>query len=55
MEKDKEKAEKLKKVVVEKGFDPKKLISYVANQKFQLTEQRRELDLLQKLETRAAG
>src|SRR5436190_5797155 len=41
---------KPKKVVVEKGFDPKKLISFVANPKFQLTEQRRELDLLQKLE-----
>jgi hypothetical protein len=52
MEKDKE---KVKKVVVEKGFDPKKLISYVANQKFQLTEQRRELDLLQKLETARQG
>ena len=45
MEKDKEK-EKPKKVVVEKGFDPKKLISYVNNPKFSLTEQRRELDLL---------
>ncbi len=41
---------KPKKVVVEKNFDPKKLVSYVNNPKFQLTEQRRELDLLQKLE-----
>jgi hypothetical protein len=38
------------KVVIEKSFDPKKLISYVSNTKFSLTEQRRELDLLQKLE-----
>jgi len=48
---DKDKAaEKDKKVIVEKSFDPKKLISYVNNPKFALTEQRRELDLLQKLE-----
>ena len=47
MEGDKDKP---KKVVVEKNFDPKKLISYVANPKFQLAEQRRELDLLSKLE-----
>jgi hypothetical protein len=50
MEKDKDGKEKPKKVVVEKGFDPKKLVSYVNNPKFSLTEQRRELDLLQKLE-----
>lgn len=42
--------EKDKKVVVEKSFDPKKLITFVNNPKFALTEQRRELDLLQKLE-----
>jgi hypothetical protein len=42
--------EKKKKVVVEDAFDPKKLISFVNNPKFQLTEQRRELDLLQKIE-----
>ncbi|WP_321473722.1 DUF1501 domain-containing protein [uncultured Paludibaculum sp.] len=41
---------KMKKVVVEKGFDPKKLVSYVNNPKFELTEQRRELDLVEKLE-----
>lgn len=41
---------KKKKVVVEKGFDPKKLVSFVNNPKFELTEQRREIDLLQKLE-----
>ena len=44
------KDDKDKKVVVEKNFDPKKLISYVNNPKFELTEQRRELDLLQKIE-----
>ncbi|MEP7352558.1 MAG: DUF1501 domain-containing protein [Acidobacteriota bacterium] len=47
----KEGDKKPKKVVVEKNFDPKKLVSYVNNPKFTLTEQRRELDLLQKLET----
>ncbi len=39
-----------KKVEIEKSFDPKKLISYVSNPKFFLPEQRRELDLLAKLE-----
>lgn len=39
-----------KKIVVEKAFDPKKVLGYVNNPKFSLTEQRRELDLLQKLE-----
>lgn len=48
--------EKPKKVVIEKGFDPKKLVSFVNNPKFLLTEQRRELDLLGKLEqTRSGG
>jgi len=42
--------EKPKKVTVERSFDPKKLIAYVNNPKFTLTEQRRELDLLHKLE-----
>ena len=42
--------EDTKKVVVEKNFDPKKLISYVNNPKFSLVEQRRELDLIEKLE-----
>lgn len=41
---------KPKKVVIEKNFDPKKLVSFVANPKFHLTEQRREMELLQKLE-----
>jgi hypothetical protein len=49
-EKDKDGKEKLKKVVVEKNFDPKKILNYVNNPKFSLVEQRRELDLLQKLE-----
>jgi hypothetical protein len=43
-------ADKDKKVEIEKTFDPKKLVSYVNNPKFSLTEQRRELDLLQKIE-----
>ena len=47
MEKDKDGKEKPKKVVIEKGFDPKKLVNYVNNPKFDLTEQRRELDMLQ--------
>jgi hypothetical protein len=50
VEKDKDGKEKPKKVVVETAFDPKKLISFVNNPKFQLTEQRRELDLLEKME-----
>ena len=41
---------KPKPVVIERTFDPKKLISYVNNTKFSMVEQRRELDLLQKLE-----
>ncbi|HWE50254.1 MAG TPA: DUF1501 domain-containing protein [Bryobacteraceae bacterium] len=42
--------EKLKKILVEKNFDPKKILNFVNNPKFTLVEQRRELDLLQKLE-----
>jgi len=49
-EKDKDGKDKPKKVVIERNFDPKKLVSYVNNPKFSLVEQRRELDLLQKLE-----
>jgi hypothetical protein len=49
-EKDKDGKEKPKKVVVERNFDPKKLVSFVNNPKFSLIEQRREMDLLQKLE-----
>jgi hypothetical protein len=48
--KDKDGKDKPKKVVIERNFDPKKLVSYVNNPKFSLVEQRRELDLLQKLE-----
>ena len=49
-EKDKDGKEKPVKVTIERAFDPKKLVSYVNNPKFSLVEQRRELDLLQKLE-----
>ncbi len=42
--------EKAKKVVIEKSFDPKKILNFVNNPKFTLVEQRRELDLLQKIE-----
>jgi hypothetical protein len=49
-QKDKDGKEIPKKVVIERQFDPKKLVSYVNNPKFSLVEQRRELDLLQKLE-----
>jgi hypothetical protein len=45
-----DKDKKDKKIVIEKSFDPKKLISYVNNPKFELPEQRREIDLLQKME-----
>src|SRR6201993_4159784 len=46
---DKDKSKPVK-VTVERGFDPKKLVSYVNNPKFSLVEQRREMDLLEKLE-----
>src|SRR5882724_12588700 len=36
--------------MVGKEFDPQKLISFIHNEKFTLPEQRRELDLLQKLD-----
>src|SRR5215471_13199114 len=49
-EKDKDGKDKPKKVTIERTFDPKKLVSYVNNPKFSLVEQRREMDLLQKLE-----
>ena len=49
-EKDKDGKELPKKVVVERNFDPKKLVSFVNNPKYSLMEQRREMDLLQKLE-----
>jgi len=37
--------------LIGKDFDPKMLISYIHNDKFTLTEQRRELDLLERLNT----
>src|SRR6266404_4842378 len=36
-------------LLIEPGFDPKKLISFINNEKFALPEQRRELDLLLKI------
>src|ERR1051325_9445370 len=36
-------------LLVEPSFDPQKLVSYIHNQKFALPEQRRELDLLARL------
>lgn len=49
-EKDKDGKPKKKKITVEQAFDPKKLVSFVNNPKFELAEQKREMDLLQKLE-----
>jgi hypothetical protein len=49
-EKDKDGKEKPKKVVIEKNFDPKKILSFVNNPKFTMPEQRREMDLLERLE-----
>ena len=39
--------------IVGKDFDPKKLVSFIHNDKFTLPEQRRELDLLAELEQAA--
>lgn len=36
--------------LIDKKFDPKKLVSYISNDKFSLDEQRRELDLLEALD-----
>ena len=44
-----------KKVVIEKAFDPKKVLNYVNNPKFSLDEQNRELALLNKLEKMRGG
>jgi hypothetical protein len=44
-----DKVEKQTDALIGKDFDPKKLISYINNEKFTLTEQRRELDLLEAL------
>src|SRR5207249_1693890 len=37
-------------VIIGKEFDPKKLISFINNQRFTLPEQRRELNLIEQLE-----
>jgi hypothetical protein len=42
--------EKQTEALIDKKFDPKKLVSYIYNDKFTLNEQRRELDLLEKLD-----
>jgi hypothetical protein len=39
-----------KNEIIGKDFDPKKLVSFMANEKFSLPEQRREIDLLAKLD-----
>jgi hypothetical protein len=44
-----DKVERQDESLVGKDFDPKKLISYIHNDKFTLTEQRRELDVLERL------
>ena len=36
--------------IIGKDFDPKKLVSYIYNKDFTLTEQRREMDLLEQLD-----
>jgi hypothetical protein len=41
--------------IVGKDFDPKKLVSFIHNDKFTLTEQRRELDLLAELDRLRGG
>ena len=48
--KDKDGKEKPAKVVIEKSFDPKRILNYVNNPKFSLAEQRRELEMLDQLE-----
>jgi hypothetical protein len=39
-----------KNEIIGKDFDPKKLVSFMSNEKFSLPEQRREIDLLAKLD-----
>ena len=41
--------------IVGKDFDPKKLVSFIHNKSFTLPEQRRELDLLEALDTMQRG
>lgn len=48
--KDKDGKEIAKKVTIEKNFDPKKVLGFVNNPKFSMPEQRREIDLLNRLE-----
>ncbi len=42
--------EKQTEALIDKKFDPKKLISFINNDKFTFPEQRREMDLLEKLD-----
>jgi hypothetical protein len=42
--------ERQTEALIDKKFDPKKLISFIGNEKFSLPEQRREMDLLEKLD-----
>ena len=39
-----------KNEIIGKDFDPKKLVSYMSNEQFSLSEQRREIDLLARLD-----
>jgi hypothetical protein len=41
--------------IIGKDFDPKKLVSYIHNKDFTLPEQRREIDLLEKLDRMRQG
>lgn len=41
--------------IIGKDFDPKKLVSFINNKEFALPEQRRELDLIEKLESLRNG
>ena len=41
--------------IIGKDFDPKKLVSFIHNKEFTLAEQRRELDLLTKLDSMQRG
>jgi hypothetical protein len=52
---DEKERDKKKPVKVEPAFDPKKLVSFVNNPRFELTEQQRELALLKKLEAIRGG
>jgi len=44
-----DRVEKQEEKLIGKDFDPKKLISFIHNDKFTLTEQRRELDMLERI------